>query len=108
MNILFLAPNCLLDSSSGASISCRLILEGLAARGHNVKAFSATVFDRPQFSSSQNFLQHIKAGVVSKLPAQQTAIWGLKRNLVTYLILPLPTLVRMKMACDEEVFYQEV
>ena len=89
-------------------MSCRRILEGLAARGHDVNAFGATVFDRPQFSDSQKFLQHIKASVVSKLPAQRTAIWGLKRNLVTYLILLLHSLVRMKMACEEEVFYQEV
>lgn len=108
MNILFAAPNCLLDASSGASMSCRRILEGLAARGHNVKAFSATVFDCPQFPNSQTFLQHIRASVVSRLPEQQSTIWGLKRNLVTYFILPSRALTRLKMTCEEEIFFQEV
>jgi hypothetical protein len=49
MRVLFAAPYCLIDPSSGAAISCRTILESLAAREHQAHAFTATIFDRALF-----------------------------------------------------------
>lgn len=67
MRVLWANFYCLLDTSSGASISARQILSQLKIRGHEVKVLGATVFDSPngvsKFGSSWN--------VVKDVPAQQ-------------------------------------
>ena len=45
MKILFASTHCLLDATSGAAISMRILLSNLAAMGHDVSSCTATVFD---------------------------------------------------------------
>ena len=106
MKILFATANCLLDPSSGASISCRSILEGLAERGHRVTAFSATIFDRPQFSTPDEFLQHIGARGLGKSLGKGSKLRGLNQNSINYLILPTRAQRRMHVTCSEEMQHQ--
>lgn len=106
MKVLFTSPNCLLDPSSGASISCRSIIEGLASRGHKVNAFSATIFDRPRFSTSEKFLHHVGAQPLGNPSPQRSGMWGLERNGVTYLIQPTQAQLRMNVTCGEEMAHQ--
>ncbi len=46
--VLWFNSYCLLDTSSGASISARQILKQLATSGYEVKAVGATIFDDPK------------------------------------------------------------
>ncbi|MFI0472257.1 glycosyltransferase [Halomonas sp. HMF6819] len=46
--LLWANPFCLLDTSSGASMSVRQMLLQLAANGYDVKVLGATVFDNPK------------------------------------------------------------
>lgn len=46
--ILWANPFCLLDTSSGASMTVRQMLLQLVARGYDVKVLGATVFDNPK------------------------------------------------------------
>lgn len=45
LKLLFAAPCCLLDSSSGAAQSVRQLLQRLPARGMAVQILGATLFD---------------------------------------------------------------
>lgn len=47
-SILYAAPACLLDPTSGASLSIRTLLAGIAARGSRAAALQAMVFDAPE------------------------------------------------------------
>lgn len=106
MKVLFASLYCLLDPSSGSAISCRLILEGLAARGHSAQAISSIIFGRPQFSSPKQFLQHVKARPLGAVSSQRPKLWELERNGVTYLISPSQAQQRMNMTCGEENYFQ--
>src|SRR5262245_36376737 len=46
--ILWATVYCLLDTSSGASISAREMLRALALRGYDVAILGATIFDDPK------------------------------------------------------------
>jgi hypothetical protein len=46
--ILWANPFCLLDTSSGASMTVRQMLLQLVARGYEVQVLGATVFDSPK------------------------------------------------------------
>lgn len=48
MRIAFFSSNCLVDTASGAARSVRTILEMLAARGHETRSVTGTIFDAPE------------------------------------------------------------
>lgn len=54
--ILWANPYCLLDTSSGASISCRIMLKCLQKAGYDIKIVGATVFDN--IKGISNFGEH--------------------------------------------------
>jgi glycosyltransferase involved in cell wall biosynthesis len=108
MHVLFLSPYCLLDPSSGASISCRSILEGLAARNHEARAVSATIFDKPRFASSEEFVKRIGARPISAFSKQRINVWGCQRQGVKYLIYPSRAQRRPFFTCAEAVTYQRL
>jgi glycosyltransferase involved in cell wall biosynthesis len=56
MKFLFASINCILDPTSGAAITMRVLLAGLAARGHDVAACTATVFDSANGAQSVSAL----------------------------------------------------
>ncbi len=56
MKIAFHSLNCLFDPVSGAAKSVRTILEGLAARGHEVVSVTAACFDRPEHINEGDML----------------------------------------------------
>lgn len=99
MKILFAAPHCLLDPSSGAALSCRAILEGLAALGHQVVALGPTVFDRPRAASGQAFVEALKASSVGEGPK---AVWKVGHRGVQYLLTVARTQLRLEMTAREE------
>lgn len=99
MKILFAAPHCLLDPSSGAAMSCRAILEGLAERGHEVVALGCTVFDRPRTASGQAFVEALKA---VRIGEEGKAIWRLRYRRVRYLLTVAQAQRRMEMTAREE------
>lgn len=47
-SVLYAAPACLFDPTSGASLSIRTLLGGIAGRGGRVAALQAMVFDAPE------------------------------------------------------------
>src|SRR5262245_10604595 len=108
MKILFVSPFCLLDPSSGASISCRQILEGLAARGHESWAISSTIFDRPQFPTTRQFLEHIGADRLRGNSGRPSSFWRCRREGVTFLIAPSRAQFRSEMTSSAESLYQRL
>lgn len=59
MKIAFYSLNCLFDPVSGAAISVRTLLEGLAARGHEVCVVTAACFDRPDHGNEGDMLTSV-------------------------------------------------
>ena len=108
MKILFASPFCLLDPSSGASITCRTILEGLAARGHQAHAVSACVFDRPQFATSEEFLGHIGARPLGNKTGPRSMFWQASRDGVGYVIAQSRAQLRSRVTCAEALAYQRL
>lgn len=60
MKIAFHSLNCLFDPVSGAAISVRTILEGLARRGHDVMSITSACFDKPEHSDEGDMLTSLK------------------------------------------------
>jgi glycosyltransferase involved in cell wall biosynthesis len=56
LRILFTSLSCLIDPGSGVAISVRTILRSLAARGHEVTAFSGACFDTAPKPSAVDML----------------------------------------------------
>jgi glycosyltransferase involved in cell wall biosynthesis len=46
-SVAFCSPYCLFDGSSGAALSMRAMLKGLAGRGWSVSSLSSTIYDSP-------------------------------------------------------------
>lgn len=67
MRILWANFYCLLDTSSGASISVRQILSDLIGLGHDVRVLGATVFDSPKgvtkFGNDWEKIEQIESGI---------------------------------------------
>jgi glycosyltransferase involved in cell wall biosynthesis len=80
------------------------MLEGLAARGHAVRAVSTTVFDQPRFATSSEFIRHIGARQVPDDSARGT--WGVARGGVMYLIAPSRAQRRFDLTCAEAMAFQ--
>lgn len=59
MKIAFHSLNCLFDPVSGAAISVRTLLEGLAARGHEVRVVTSACFDRPDHPDEGDMLASV-------------------------------------------------
>ena len=59
MKIAFHSLNCLFDPVSGAAMSVRTQLEGLAARGHEVHSVTAACFDSPDHQDEGNMLTSV-------------------------------------------------
>lgn len=51
--LLWANPSCLLDTSSGASMTVRQMLLQLAACGYEIQVLGATVFDNPKGMGAQ-------------------------------------------------------
>lgn len=66
MRILWANFNCLLDTSSGASMSVQQILSELKSLGHDVRILGATVFDSPKgvskFGDNWRKIEKIESG----------------------------------------------
>ncbi len=99
LRIMFASPYCLLDPSSGASQSCRAILERLAARGHKAIALGGTIFDRPLFKTPETFLERVGAEIRSKGPI----VTGHRTHAgVRHVLLRVRSQRRKQMTAEEE------
>ena len=96
---MFASPYCLLDPSSGASQSCRAILERLAARGHMAVAVGGTIFDRPMFKTPEIFFQQMGA---RKREKRGLVTAHVVREGVRHVLLPVKSQKRALMTAREE------
>jgi len=92
-SILFCCPGSVLDITSGAALSLRTILAGLAQKGLRAVALQATIFDSPQGG------EHVfKAGE----PQKDKPIWRTEIQGVEHLIVKTASWQRKNMTCQEE------
>jgi len=95
-SILFCCPGSILDQTSGAALSMRTVMAGLAARGFRAVALQATIFDSPQGG------QHVmEAGESQK----DKPIWRTELDGVEHLIVKTSNSHRRYMNCQEEETY---
>lgn len=101
--ILWMSPYSLHDTTSGASIHCRAMLENLAQKGFEIWAFSSFVFDRPQGGTTS-------FGDLKELYARQpnVNIFELNDHRIHYIYLKNTHTYEMERSCIEqmEYFYQ--
>ena len=68
MNILFASTYCLLDTTSGAAVSVRTLLEQLSLRGFGCEAVTASVFDPCREVALEWVITSQGTGISSSLP----------------------------------------
>jgi glycosyltransferase involved in cell wall biosynthesis len=108
MRIVFAAPHCLLDPTSGAAQSCLVILERLAERGHSAVALQATTFDRPGFATPEAFFQSVGARLrlLEAAPGRMIAAGYLQSRGVEHVIMRTDAQTRLALtALEEEAFW---
>lgn len=98
--ILWMSPYSLHDSTSGASIHCRAMLENLAQKGFEIWAFSSFVFDRPQGGTTT-------FGDLQELYARQphVNIFELNDHRIHYIYLKNAHTYEMERSCSEQMEY---
>ncbi len=95
-SILFASPMNILDITSGAALSVRTFLSGLANRGYRAVALQATLFD-----SAQGGEHVLKAGEQQKdKKILRTQVLGIE-----HIIVRTTATYRPKMTCEEQERY---
>lgn len=93
--ILWANPYCLLDTSSGASMSVRQMLIQLAKQGYEVKILGATIFDNPKGSS-------LLKDRAPSIAAHRHKIVYVNDGLLTHQLLVTQNAFRTQMIAHEE------
>lgn len=93
--LLWATPFCLLDTSSGASLSVREMLRQLVARGYDVQILGCTIFDNPK---GANLLQQIW----QRTPARAGQIFIARDGELEHQLLVTGNTYRESMTSEEE------
>ncbi len=102
MRVAFIRDHALVDSSSGAAISVRTILELMAKEGVDCKSFTQTVVDAPQHQNSQDYLNSLKAEPVGK-NSRLPWLWRVRQNGVEHYLNKSGSLSRRRLSAIDEL-----
>ncbi len=102
MRVAFISDHTLVDSSSGAAISVRTILELMAKQGVDCKSFTQTVVDAPQHKNSQEFLDALKAEPIGK-NTRLPWLWRVRKNGVEHYLNKSSSLTRRRLSAIDEL-----
>jgi len=95
-SILYCAPGSILDITSGAAMSIRTMLAGLAANGFRTVALQASIFDSPQGA------EHLAKATEAQAKAP---VWRTLSQGIEHLIVNVASTHRNEMTCREEDRY---